>query len=1101
MSRKAFLYFALLLCGMSAVFTACNDDLDDLYSGGFPEGEAVMSIEANFSPFSSNTIQTRAGNTVAPPGKGMDTLIDMCLLAYDKDGRLMERFPIEVPFTPNELNDIKRNDADASNNKTAESTTKCLKKNVTLPYGEYYLIAVANLTYTDAAGKIQTDTKAALENRKGTYETLDELRSMKVQWAEDNFRNNREMLGFFTNDGEIVVPNSNSEFKLVKINRPNMTLHTWLRRCASKITIDFDGSELRENVYVYIEKAEIFDIASECTLGFGKENTTDDQAAVYNNTITDENKLYNRTSSVHHITYGKGNNFASWPCISKGSPKIMNGKDTVNFHAEDQYALFFYENMHGEAAVNGKTPVPDLVNGGVAHSDLKKDGVPYGTYVEVTAHYHSDAPGNITDGTIKYRFLIGKDTKKNCDAERNYHYKLTLKLRGNANDYDWHIDYKDEPGFDVPNPWYVSYIYNQRATLPFKYTPEPGWKVIKLEAEIVKNPWYPSDLTEEQLTNPNIAILPQTPAGDMVETYGNANNKHDCNGFLSLREDTRTVVTDADAAKTKGGTWPGYNDNSSNYNEAYYKGEAYGNNIDMSKREYYFDDNADKDATNTGNEAYTYSKDGDKYIFNIPLFTRPKVLVKQTGYSGNNPFVGYQRVARVKLTATLQKIGGTEKKTVSENVNVVQVRRVVNPKGVYRSANNYDPFHVKLMWLGGDDDTEFEPSISRGPWMAEILGDANFITLDGKQNVSGSTNTEIDFTIKFNRIKTSDNKNAVVRIWYHNYTCSHLIFVRQGYDPQALCDNAAQYNGNATNPGTTTATAVKWQTFNMIARNVQATDPRDEGSLFKFGTSGYAIDAINNIYKDAAGNNIYGNLKADQFNNNTGPFRIANIDNGRLNNGSTAWDDITVDQAGFTSGKMAKAATGRHFEQLYLTPNIEFGYGVLYADGATETQTLISDAYGYYRRDSDNGKKGMRGMFAYYLNANDNNDKFNGRNIFFPIGRSGYGHRKALRDYTDSKYDPAGILRYSCNRGNSEYNLFASSAPLFVSIYRRPGAIYWARKHLGNEYLEWNGIKPTSNQYDGYGMDINYFSYDVNIITGSNVANGNDACFVRCVDD
>lgn len=1098
MSRKAFLYFALLLCGMSAVFTACNDDLDDLYSGGFPEGEAVMSIEANFSPFSSNTIQTRAGNTVAPPGKGMDTLIDMCLLAYDKDGRLMERFPMEVPFTPNELNDIKRNDADASNNKTAESTTKCLKKNVTLPYGEYYLIAVANLTYTDAAGNIQTDTKAALENRKGTYETLDELRSMKVQWAEDNFRNNREMLGFFTNDGEIVVPNSNSEFKLVKINRPNMTLHTWLRRCASKITIDFDGSELRENVYVYIEKAEIFDIASECTLGFGKENTTDDQAAVYNNTITDENKLYNRKKSVHHITYGKGDNFASWPCISKGSPKIMNGKDTVNFHAEDEYALFFYENMHGEAAVNGKTPVPDLTNGGVAHSDLKKDGVPYGTYIEVTAHYHSDATGNVTDGTIKYRFLIGKDAKMNCDAERNYHYKLTLKLRGNANDYDWHIDYKDEPGFDVPNPWYVSYLYNQRATLPFKYTPQPGWKAIKLEAEIVQNPWYPSNVTEEQLTDPNLEINPTTPYGDLKETYNNKNNKHDGNGFLSLRKDTKTVVTDVDAATTENGKFPGYSDNSANYNDAYYKGKANGNSIDLSKREYYFDDRVD--ATNTGNEAYSYSRDGDKYTFNIPLFTRPKILVKQTGYSGNNPFVGYQRVAKVKLRVTLQKIDGTEKdKKDSVYVNVVQVRRVVNPKGVYRSADNYDPFHVKIMWLDGDDASEFIPSVSRGPWMAEILGDANFITLDGKQNVSGSTNTEIDFTIRFNRIKTEGNKNAIVRIWYHNYTCSHLIFVRQGYDAQALCDRAVQYDENAADKKGD-STAVEWETCNMIARNVPATDPRDEGSLFKFGQSDYAIDAINNIYTDAAGNNLYGNLLAEQFNNNIGPFRIADQDSGNLSTGVTEWKDIKVSSK--FEGGLAKAATIRHFEQLYLTPNIEFGYGVLYADGAKETQTAVSDAYGYYRRDTFTGykkagdsPKGMRGVFAYYFDGNVNGSSYNGRSIFFPIGRAGYGHRKNKKE-GDGTAAGNGILRYSCNRGQAAYNLFASSAPLFVSIFRRPGAIYWARYPIKEKYLEWNGNLGEST---GYGLDFNYFSYDVNTISGSNIDNGNDACFVRCV--
>ena len=38
----------------------------------------------------------------------------------------------------------------------------------------------------------------------------------------------------------------------------------------------------------------------------------------------------------------------------------------------------------------------------------------------------------------------------------------------------------------------------------------------------------------------------------------------------------------------------------------------------------------------------------------------------------------------------------------------------------------------------------------------------------------------------------NDNKvrNAVVRIKYHNYTCTHLIFVRRGYDPRELMPSA-----------------------------------------------------------------------------------------------------------------------------------------------------------------------------------------------------------------------------------------------------------------------------------------------------------------------
>ncbi len=39
-------------------------------------------------------------------------------------------------------------------------------------------------------------------------------------------------------------------------------------------------------------------------------------------------------------------------------------------------------------------------------------------------------------------------------------------------------------------------------------------------------------------------------------------------------------------------------------------------------------------------------------------------------------------------------------------------------------------------------------------------------------------------------------------------------------------------------------------------------------------------------------------------------------------------------------------------------------------------------------------KKGMRGVFMYYWDATKPDDSYTGKNIFFPIGRSGYGHRK-----------------------------------------------------------------------------------------------------------
>ena len=53
----------------------------------------------------------------------------------------------------------------------------------------------------------------------------------------------------------------------VTINSPVVQLHSWLRRAASKVTVAFDGTDLYENVQIYIENIVIKDIPKTCSLG------------------------------------------------------------------------------------------------------------------------------------------------------------------------------------------------------------------------------------------------------------------------------------------------------------------------------------------------------------------------------------------------------------------------------------------------------------------------------------------------------------------------------------------------------------------------------------------------------------------------------------------------------------------------------------------------------------------------------------------------------------------------------------------------------------------------------------------------------------------
>lgn len=46
-----------------------------------------------------------------------------------------------------------------------------------------------------------------------------------------------------------------------------MTLHAWIRRAASKVTVAYDASALKEGVFIYLKSVQIKDIPTHCYLG------------------------------------------------------------------------------------------------------------------------------------------------------------------------------------------------------------------------------------------------------------------------------------------------------------------------------------------------------------------------------------------------------------------------------------------------------------------------------------------------------------------------------------------------------------------------------------------------------------------------------------------------------------------------------------------------------------------------------------------------------------------------------------------------------------------------------------------------------------------
>ena len=72
------------------------------------------------------------------------------------------------------------------------------------------------------------------------------------------------MFGFFTDNETGEVP---SEVPVISVNKKTGSLHAWVKRAASKVTVTYDASELKDNIYIYLKSVQILDIPKYCPLG------------------------------------------------------------------------------------------------------------------------------------------------------------------------------------------------------------------------------------------------------------------------------------------------------------------------------------------------------------------------------------------------------------------------------------------------------------------------------------------------------------------------------------------------------------------------------------------------------------------------------------------------------------------------------------------------------------------------------------------------------------------------------------------------------------------------------------------------------------------
>lgn len=998
MKRNIILYVLLSL--FAVCFTACKDDelfTDESVGKGESRVECTMAFRPMMPALNGKT--RTAGNAI-------NSIESLCVLRYDSDKKLVKKDVI-TQYTE-------------SSDPNPRATFS-----LAVPYGRYYIYAVANMGDLAAYDDV--------------IKTVDGLKAISLSWNADDIAANNQMFGHFdVKSAEAKADGTKpGAASLLVINRKSMALHADIRRAASKVTVAYDGSRLAEGVFVYINSVQIKDIPSTCLLG--DTNTVKDKARL----IADGEKIaYPATdtpSDSWEVIIAKGRPYYPY---EEGNPE----KISSNAHSESAEALFFYENMQGE----GKDKAQDRENMG--DNSKPKDDKPCGTYIEVTGYYRSINPDKVGNGPIKFRFMLGKDIKTDYDAERNYHYKLTLVFNKFANDADWHIEYEEiPPSIIVPDEYYISYLYNRTMNLPIKIN-TGGGKLTSLQANIITNNWAPYNNDLDYARQYDYDVNPDNPALNAP-----------WNGFLSLRK-TKYKILDTGKGDESEGIHK-ITDNKSYYSDP---------NRNLGTRKYEVADGVHSDAEDGD---YTLKYNDDETIdIQLPFYTREKQLIISTGYTGNNPYVAYHRRATVEVSAELEfsaEGGGIETKLLRDTCEIFQMRRVVNPKGIYRRHDKMTPFHVNLKVLPKENATEFMSLTSYGPWKAEVLslGGEDFVTVDGGKEVSGFSGSQIDFTVGFKgTCGANESRCAVIRVDYNHYSCQHLIFVRQGYAPIQMISGGA-----------------RWHTFNLLTKDSEVASPCDEGSLFKFGNLKQPIAASNQKNK----RNPWIHVKPEDFKSDADT--LFTIVGGK----ASKWAEISyepyLDGAGQSydptwTQTIALPAGGRiaryeDYHAMFIDDAIQFNYGVLYGDDASETASLLEDVYGYRSGNPDTEKgRGMRGCFVY-------NSK-TGSNLFFPIGASGYGRRRDIdKDWSGSFTNNAKCVHRYGSRTKFFPDPSLADKPLFYDLFMRPGAVYWLEK---SHYAE--GENRTC-------LDINYFSFDFNVIGLSN-DNGyeSDACFIRCVE-
>ena len=1096
----------LLAAALSMTLSSCEDRFD-FGVGEIEEGVSTVSVQLGFKAFTP-ALTSRA------PGDAIKNINTLWVVIYDREGNFMEKRQI-TDFSTEKLVNNSRPDGLLS----SETATGHVSFNLTLHNGYYRIYAVAN------------HDLAAVDN--DYISTIPALKALDLTWKDGDAAANAQMFGWFVNGDKDT--DHGADAPVVTIRDNSSSLHAWVRRAASKVTIAFDTDKLSEDVRIYLHSVTIKDIPTHCYLH--DENAPGDDSYTLDSELTQGETIYFGDAKPGQA--GKDDH-RSWARIHSGDSVYGLYSDTHGLpdagmsiaarlareHSDEAPALYFYENLQGSGTIGTESDKRQDVSGnnaqvsypdGVDEGDKAwKDAKPFGTYIEVKGYYENTGLASPGKGDIIYRFMLGKDITTDYNAERNYHYRLTMRFHGNANDIDFHIDYREEdkPGLYVQDTTYVSYLYNQPSHTVVRATPKPGYDLLSLEAYILDNEWRPySEIQDDDagIDDPTLTPLYNKKAWDSQRAPDSRLYPATAGGYtrpdykVEWTDDAGTKHSEASARNTEFGflslrttsvqlyELQGSGDKMSflaRMRRLYFLGDKNGNGTKEKNSRGYrnYGDMPTVDGTTTGgdeeNGYYTITRTTGRvaatsdYVMEIPFYTRARSIDSWAVYSGANPFYRHYRYARVAFLATYKKsASNTDASAPAQyqevaQTHVLQARRIDNPRTIYRRYDNKDPFFVQLCYntltakeqlenFISDDAVIYQPIISRGPWTATIERDPHglvTITANGQSakgegaSITGRNNTPIQFTYTPSALPSQNDSYGAI-----------ILVTYHGNSCTHKIIVRQGYAAHTIGGGT-----AKWSAFNVYDSGNLTKSPLSLGCIFRRHS-----DLSNPIAEENNFRPGYGVLQTP-----SGTFKILNRSQESTWNAIpavTEASDNDFKSMSLFSQHLQKKATyripsytelpdiGIYSDKTSDTPpatekkkveDIGMAFGIAYADGATRT-LYTKEAYTYSDIDNtgSDSKKGVRGVAVYSLSKGDN--------VFFPFGSFGNPRRRN-----------GGMLQYaSINFKLDRDNNSDDYRPMAYDLTTHIGGVYWitasdSKRHVAIDYNGGNYMSSYLNTED-----------------------------------